>query len=124
MLAALRGRAQPADAVIVGCFGDPGVAALREVFDCAVIGPFEASLLTGAQLGARVGVVTILDSVIPMLDRLVLSMGHSVRYAGATAIDVPVLELKNDPSRVAKRVVEAGTTLIARRDADVIVLGV
>ncbi len=123
MLAALRGRAQPADAVIVGCFGDPGVAALREVLDCPVIGPFEASLLTGAQLGARVGVVTILDSVIPMLDRLVLSMGLSLRYAGATAIDIPVLELKKDPSEVAKRVAEAGTTLIARRDADVIVLG-
>jgi allantoin racemase len=123
MLAALRQRRQAADAVVVGCFGDPGVAALREVLDCPVIGPFEASLHTGAQLGARVGVVTILDSVVPMLDRLVLSMGLSLRYAGAVAIDVPVLELKKDPSEVAKRVAEAGANLIARRDADVIVLG-
>ena len=90
MLAALRQRRQPADAVIVGCFGDPGVAALREVLDCPVIGPFESALHTGAQLGARVGVVTILDSVVPMLDRLVLGMGLSLRYAGAVAIDVPI----------------------------------
>ena len=123
MLLALRGRAQQTDAVIVGCFGDPGVAALREVLDCPVIGPFEASFHTGAQLGGRVGVVTILDSVVPMLDRLALGMGLSLRYAGAMAIDIPVLELKKDPTEVAKRVAEAGAALVARRDADVIVLG-
>ena len=122
-IAALRRRTNIPDAIIVGCFSDPGLAALRELFDCAVIGPFEASFHMAAQLGARVGVVTILDSVIPMLDRLAWSMGQSVRYAGAVAIDVPVLELKHDPAGVASRVVDAGLDLIARRDADVIVLG-
>jgi len=100
-----------------------GLAPLRELFDCAVVGPFEASFHMAAQLGARVGIITILDSVVPMLDRLAWAMGQSVRYAGATAIDVPVLELKNDPARVTSLVVDAGLDLIARRDADVIVLG-
>ena len=50
-------------------------------------------------------------------------MGQSVRYAGAMAIDVPVLELKNDPARVISLVVDAGRDLIARREADVLVLG-
>ena len=86
-------------------------------------GPFEASFHLAAQLGSRVGVVTILDSVVPMLDRLAWSMGQSVRYAGATAIDIPVLELKNDPARVVSLVVDAGLDLIARREADVLVLG-
>jgi len=122
-IAALRRRAEPSDAVIVGCFSDPGLAALRELCDCAVVGPFEASFHLAAQLGARVGIVTIMESVIPMLDRLAWSMGQTVRYAGAAAIDVPVLELKRDPSHVATLVVEAGHRLIVHRDADVIVLG-
>jgi allantoin racemase len=111
------------DAVIIGCFGDPGLAALREILDCPVIGPFEASIHLAAQLGARVGVITILDSVVPMLDHLARGMGLSLRYAGAVAIDVPVLELKQDVALVAERLERAGQELIQRREADVIVLG-
>lgn len=123
MLAALTARPQQPDAVIIGCFGDPGLAAVREVLDCPVVGPFEAALHLGAQLGARVGVVTILDSVVPVLDHLVRGMGLSLRYAGTVAIDVPVLELKADVTGVTGRVIDAGRTLVRERQADVLVLG-
>jgi allantoin racemase len=123
MIAALQRRPQKAEAVIIGCFGDPGLAALREILDCPVIGPFEASIHLAAQLGARVGVVTVLESVVPTLDHLVRGMGLSLRYAGAIAIDVPVLELKQDPAQVTERVVQAGREMLRRRDADVLVLG-
>lgn len=122
-IAALRRRANLPDAVIIGCFGDPGLAALREILDCPVIGPFEASLCLALQLGDRVGVVTILDSVIPVLDHLVRGMGQSLRYAGASAIDVPVLELKKDPEQIAARVARAGAELVRGRHADVLLLG-
>jgi allantoin racemase len=125
MIAAVRSRIgdrQP-DAVIVGCFGDPGLAALREILDCPVVGPFEASFHLAAQLGGRVGVITILDSVVPLLDQLVRGMGLSLRYAGAVAIDVPVLELKNDQATVMRRVSDGAAQLVRTRDADVIVLG-
>ena len=122
MLRALQRRADRANAVIVGCFGDPGLDALREVLDCPVVGPFEAAMHLGSQLGGRVGVVTVLDSVVPVLDHLVRGMGMSLRYAGATSIDVPVLELKNDRSEVAARVVQGGRRMI-ESGADVLVLG-
>jgi allantoin racemase len=122
-IAALRRRAHRPDAIIVGCFSDPGLAALRELFNCAVVGPFEASFHLAAQLGARVGVVTILTNVVPMLDRVATALGLSARYAGAAAIEVPVLALKNDAAHVAALVVDRGRDLIARRDADVLVLG-
>jgi len=122
MIRALTERHDQPHAVIIGCFGDPGLAPLREVLDCPVVGPFEAAIHAGLQLGARVGVVTILDSVVPMLDHLVRGMGLSLRYAGARAIDVPVLELRNDPDRIAKQVIESGSGLV-RGGADVLVLG-
>jgi allantoin racemase len=123
MISALRRRPQLPDAIIVGCFGDPGLAALREIFDCSIVGPFEAAMHIAAQLGGRVGVVTVLDSVVPMLDQLVRTMGLSLRYSGAAAIDVPVLQLREAPDRVAARVATAGMELVSRRDADVLVLG-
>lgn len=122
MMRALTSRGQQPDAVIIGCFGDPGLAAVREILDCPVVGPFESSLHIGAQLGARVGVVTILDSVVPLLDYLVRGMGMSLRYAGAVAIDVPVLDLKRSVDEVQERVASA-TGDLARNGADVIVLG-
>jgi allantoin racemase len=123
MIRALQERRQRPDAIIVGCFGDPGLAALRELFDCPIVGPFEASIHLGAQLGARVGVVTVLDSVVPMLDHLARGMGMSLRYAGATAIDVPVLEVKRDPALVVERVANAGLDLVRQHSADVLVVG-
>jgi allantoin racemase len=122
MIRAVTGRHDRPDALIVGCFGDPGLAALREILDCPVVGPFEAAIHLGAQLGARVGVVTVLDSVVPMLDHVVRGMGLSLRYAGAAAIHVPVLELRNDPDKVADQLVRSGKAL-ARSGADVLVLG-
>jgi allantoin racemase len=123
MLAAVTARHHPADAVIVGCFGDPGVAALREVLECPVVGPFEAAFHLGAQLGGRLGIVTILDSVVPILDCLVLAMGQTLRYAGSAAIGIPVLELRHNPEAVAERIISAGTSMIQERHADVLLLG-
>lgn len=122
MMRALQRRTEPPDVIIVGCFGDPGLDALREAFDAPIVGPFDAAMHLGAQLGDRVGVVTILDSVVPLLDRLVRGMGMSSRYAGAVAIDMPVLELRRDPVAVGSRVVASGRTMLDR-GADVIVLG-
>jgi allantoin racemase len=123
MMAAVDARRTPSDAVIIGCFGDPGLAAMREVLDCPVIGPLEASFHLGAQLGARIGIVTVLDSVVPVLDGLVRSMGLSLRYAGAVAVDVPVLQLKSEAATLAERVADVASPLVQERGADVLLLG-
>lgn len=123
MIAAIRSRATTPDAVIVGCFGDPGLPALRELLGRPVVGPFEASLHAAAQLGARVGVVTVLDRVIPLLDRLARATAQWPIYAGSIAVNVPVLELHRDPAARLAQIVEAGRRLVAREGADVLVLG-
>jgi len=123
MIAAVRRRAPAPDAIVIGCFGDPGLAALREITDGPVVGPFEASMHVAMQLGDRVGVLTILDSVVPVLDHLVRGMGLSLRYAGAAAIDVPVLELKDRRDEVEGRVAAAAAGMMRDRGAGVLILG-
>ena len=122
-LTALRRRAAPPDAIIVGCFGDPGLAAIREVMECPVVGPFEASLHLGAQLGHRVGVITILDTVVPVLDRLVRAMGEIQNYAGSIAVNISVLDLRTRADSLADTIADAGGSLVRNRGADVLVLG-
>src|SRR4030095_9081308 len=46
------------DAVILACFGDPGLAALKEVSKVPVVGMADASLLQACALGDRFSLVT------------------------------------------------------------------
>ena len=45
-------------AMIIGCYSDPGLDALREMLTIPVIGPGAASLHLAAQLGTRISVLT------------------------------------------------------------------
>ena len=47
------------DAIIVAAFGDPGVAAAREIVDVPVVGISEAAFVTACLLGRRFSIVAI-----------------------------------------------------------------
>ena len=107
------------DALILGCFGDPGLDGFREIVDVPVIGPCESSMHVAATLGHRFGMVTVLDSVVSMLHRLARIAALDARVASVVSCDIPVLEL-GDESYEA--VVEACERAIAE-GADTLVLG-
>jgi allantoin racemase len=75
---ALAGGARP-DAVLLACFGDPGLAALREVSPVPVCGMAEASLLAAASLGGRIGVLTGGVRWVPMLEEYAAAIGLARR---------------------------------------------
>ena len=50
--------AEGLDAVVVGCFSDPGVEALAEISGVPVIGPGEAGILAAMQGGGRFSVLS------------------------------------------------------------------
>jgi allantoin racemase len=81
------------DAVIIGCFGDPGLDGFREILTVPVVGPCEAGMHVAATLGHRFGIVTVLDSVVEPLRRLARIAGLDSRVATVLACDIPVLEL-------------------------------
>jgi allantoin racemase len=110
------------DAVISGCFGDPGVRPARELADIPVIGPAEASFLLAAGLGQRFSVVTVLRSVVPMIEHLVDAAGLSSRLASVRTIDIPVLDLQ-DIEAMKKALHREMIVAIEKDDAHVLVLG-
>jgi allantoin racemase len=95
------------DAAIVGCFGDPGVDAARELVEMLVIGPAEASMLFACSLGHRFSVITVLESVV----------------ASVRAVDIPVLELNKDRARSVARMIALARRAVAEDGADALVLG-
>jgi Asp/Glu/hydantoin racemase len=69
------------DGVLIGCFGDPGLFALREMASCPVTGLAEASFIQAAAHGPF-SIVTGGERWKPMLHRLAVSLGygHQLRH--------------------------------------------
>ena len=65
---------EPLDGVLIGCFGDPGLFALREMSNCPVTGLAEASFIQAAAVGPF-SIVTGGERWKPMLHRLANSLG-------------------------------------------------
>jgi allantoin racemase len=110
------------DAVISDCFGDPGVKAARELIDIPVIGPAEASFLLASALGHRFSVITVLGSVVPMIELLVTTSGLLGRLASVRQINIPVLALV-DKAAMKAALYREMVAAVEQDHAHVLILG-
>lgn len=111
------------DAIILGCYGDPGLDAFRELVSVPVIGPGEATALTAASLGHRFAIITITESVIAPTERQIRNVGVGEKLAGVRVVGIPVLELHDDRERTIEAVIEQGRRAIREDRADTLILG-
>ena len=111
------------DAVIINCFGDPGLDAAREVVSIPVIGPCETSMHVAAMLGHKFSVITILDRLIPELVLHAQKYGVGWKLASARSVDLSVLDLEKGRQQFVERMVERAAEAIDEDGAHVIVLG-
>ena len=104
------------DAVVLACFGDPGLAALKEIAKVPVVGMADASILQACAMGGRFSIVTGGERWQSMLEEFVAGMGlssrlASVRTVAPTGADIAALLAR-------------GCTACVREDgADVVILG-
>jgi allantoin racemase len=93
---AIEAQVEGADAIIIDCMGDPALSACRERLDTLVLGPGETSMHVAAMLGLRFSIVTVMDSVVPMLENLAAVYGLTGKLASVRSINVPVLNMHED----------------------------
>ncbi len=110
------------DAVLIGCFDDPGLGGARELTRMPVIGPAQASCHLAAQLGDRFGILTVVEEVIPLLYRLMRSYGLQNHVTDIRAVDVPVLKLESQKKDVLDHLTLEGQAVLAA-GADTLILG-
>jgi allantoin racemase len=115
-------RHREAQAVVLACFSDPGVQALREVLPCPVLGSAECAYLTAAARGERFGVISILRRVVARHRRQVRLLGLEHKLAADLPIERGVVAL-SDEDATFKRMREVGSTLVEQHGADVVVMG-
>ncbi|RVT86941.1 Asp/Glu racemase [Rhodobacteraceae bacterium CCMM004] len=111
-----------ASALVVACFSDPGLAALREAQRVPVLGIAESAVLTAMTLGHRFGILSIGRASIPRHLRYLGAMGVTDRLAADLPIGMGVVELA-DEDRTLTRLTEVGTTLREAHGADVLITG-
>lgn len=109
------------EAVIIGCYDDPGCDALREIASSTiVVGPALASLHLAALVGTQIGILTVPEP--GSIRRLIYVNRMQDHVRDVAVIHSTVLELqersdgtRNEIASVAARLVQSG--------ADVLVLG-
>lgn len=74
------------DGVLLACFGDPGLLALKEAADVPVVGLAEASCHLAAMQAQRFSIITGGHRWGPMLEEFVAGMGLSARLASVRTV--------------------------------------
>jgi Asp/Glu/hydantoin racemase len=121
-LETLRAQDEWADAVLLACFGDPGLAALREVSAVPVIGMAEAALHEALALGRPFHIVTAGAAWDGMLRELVRIVGADALLDGITVLDSTGLAMAREPRR-AEQLLQGVLTQLQQRGAPTCILG-
>jgi len=112
----------PPSGVVLACFGDPGLHALKELAEVPVVGIAEAAMSQALLLGGRFGILAGMARAVSLMDALVQGYGLGSRYAGTEPLGIRVLDLEVDRARTL-RVLGKAAGRLAQRGADVLLLG-
>jgi allantoin racemase len=110
------------DAVLIGCFGDPGLLALRESSPVPVTGLAEAAFIEAARHG-RFAIVTGGERWGPMLARLAQALGHAPSLAGIHTVVPTGAELAADPAAAHTLLTQACRDAVRQLGAQSVILG-
>ncbi|MGI4954835.1 MAG: aspartate/glutamate racemase family protein [Janthinobacterium lividum] len=111
-----------ADAFVLACFSDPGLAAVKETAGGRpVMGIAEWGILRAMTRGERFGIIALSPASVRRQQRYVRQMGVNARYAGSWPVDASAADSAGEAVRA--RMIEAGQALVRQRGADVLVLG-
>ncbi|MGB2078870.1 MAG: aspartate/glutamate racemase family protein [Vibrio sp.] len=118
-----QGEDEGVDGHIIACFGDPGLAAAKEIATAPVVGIAQAGFHMASLISHKFSVVTTLSRTIPMAEHLLHQYGFNQQCASVRAVELPVLDLEGDASEVYDRLRAGCIQAIEADKAEAIVLG-
>ena len=123
ILRLVRERESGVDAIMINCFADPAVDAAREVTTKVVLGPAETSMSLALHLGSKFSVISTFANTAPWVRRQAVKLGVERRLASAIGVDIPVLDLEENPDKTVEKVTTAAKRATEQDGAEVIILG-
>lgn len=111
------------DGYVVACYGDPGLAAARELADVPVVGIAEATFHMASLVAHRWSIVSVLPRIKPLLAEVVARNGMQQQCASIRCTPLSVLEIERDLERTTALIVQEGRAALEHDDAEAILLG-
>lgn len=111
----------PADAHVIACYSDPGLALARAEINVPIFGIQESAIAMALTRGERFGVIAIAEASIQRHLRAIRQMAVEPRLAAERALNLSVADTTGDA--VFSRLVQTGAKLRDRDTADVLILG-
>jgi allantoin racemase len=111
------------DAVLLACFGDPGLDALRELSPVPVVGMAEASCSLACMMGQSFSIVTGGLLWKPMLEEFVSRIGLAGRLASVRCLLQSGGDIAHDPEGRTAELVAQCHMAVEEDGADVVILG-
>lgn len=110
-------------AVVIACFGDPGLEAAREAIDAPVLGIAEAAFHAASMIATGFSVVTTMTRTCIMAERLVQRYGCEHQCRGVHGTDIPVLSLEDCGAQTIDQIEQSAREALSRDRSGAIVLG-
>jgi Asp/Glu/hydantoin racemase len=119
------GRREAADVggIIVGAFGDPGLAILRETVSIPVVGICEAAMREAAVGGRRFGVATVTPELAAAIEDRARALGLLPLYTGIRLTSGDPLLLAADPKGLEQALAQAVAECFDRDRAEAVIVG-
>jgi allantoin racemase len=116
------GRNSDCAGVLLACFGDPALYALKEILPVPVIGIAEAALSMALLMGFKFSIVASSPKAVPMMESLVKAYGLEGRMASVECLNMPIENFLQNRELTADPLAVAAERALAR-GAEVLVLG-
>lgn len=112
---------EDADAYVIACYSDPGLAVCREATHKPVFGMQESGLFSALQRGARVGVVALGPKSIARHLPYIRALGVESRLAAERPLNLSVAESEEEAAY--PRIEEVARMLVEEDMADTLLMG-
>lgn len=111
-----------ADAVLIACYGDPGLQDIAAIADVPVFGIAQLSMAAASAVNERFGLIVAKPSAIDIMSRLATGYNHHLDAADIAASGASVLSMLHTPEEAYPQVLAAAQELKAR-GVNVVCLG-
>jgi Asp/Glu/hydantoin racemase len=110
-------------AVLLACFGDPGLFALKETSRVPVLGLAEASMIEATEAAGRFSIVTGGAAWKPMLERFAAQLGYADRLASVRTVALTGGEIAANPEAALALLAGESRAAAEHDGAQAVILG-
>lgn len=110
------------DGILIACFGDPGLYAMKEKMNSVVLGIAESSIMLANLLGQKFAILAALNKAVSLMTDMVQQYGMNNRCATIEALNLSVEEVEKNKEESIRKLILVGEKAISK-GADVLILG-